>query len=199
MKMRPLLKRVLLGCGMAALLAASSAFAGTPGKAIRAAARPAKAGAQRNVLPVPAETKLNFGPAGKVVPGITTSITRSAEINFADLARMEARQRQIAGPPPERVLVPSELNESEAETESGPPAAAPSIVNPPQLNIASPSPTNSFQGLDDIAMVDSGYFVIPPDVGGAVGPTKVMDTSNRIWPGLLVVCMHTIQRPWIGS
>src|SRR5204862_5015357 len=55
-----------------------------------------------------------------------------------------------------------------------------SIITPPPFfpNVASPSPTLTFQGLDDIAMVDSMYIVIPPDVGGGVGPARVMDSHN---------------------
>src|SRR5205809_456254 len=44
---------------------------------------------------------------------------------------------------------------------------------------ASAPPTGSFAGLDDIAMVDSSYIIIPPDVGGGVGPTAVMCTFNN--------------------
>src|SRR5437899_12862210 len=34
-------------------------------------------------------------------------------------------------------------------------------------------------GLNDIPMVDSSYIVIPPDVGGAVGPNKLMSGHNN--------------------
>jgi len=34
-------------------------------------------------------------------------------------------------------------------------------------------------GLDDVPMADSSFIVIPPDVGGAVGPTKIMEAFNN--------------------
>src|SRR5207248_2096915 len=55
------------------------------------------------------------------------------------------------------------------------------FITPPTFQpfVASPTATTTFQGLDDIAMVDSSYIIIPPDVGGAVGPTKVMCGLNN--------------------
>src|SRR6185295_3002332 len=50
---------------------------------------------------------------------------------------------------------------------------------PQQLLLASPPPTQSYAGLNDIAMVDSNYIIIPPDVAGGVGPTKVMESFNN--------------------
>ena len=41
------------------------------------------------------------------------------------------------------------------------------------------APGNSFAGLDDIAMADSGYIIIPPDVNGTVGPTKIFQMLNN--------------------
>src|SRR5439155_25355542 len=45
--------------------------------------------------------------------------------------------------------------------------------------VAGPSPSLSFIGLDDIPMVDSSYIVIPPDVAGAVGPTRTFEGHNN--------------------
>ena len=39
--------------------------------------------------------------------------------------------------------------------------------------------TASFIGLDDIPMVDSSYIIIPPDVDGAVGRTKILESLNN--------------------
>src|SRR5262249_15635965 len=110
---------------------------------------------------------------GVVLPGRTMSLSGSAQVNFADLARAEAAQRASCGSAPERrVLILDELAESAAEV---PPVMAPPFApmlpaRAPVLNIASPAPTNSFIGLDDIPMADSSYIIIPPDVGGGVGP-----------------------------
>ena len=38
--------------------------------------------------------------------------------------------------------------------------------------VASPSPTSSFMGLDDVPMADSNYIIIPPDIAGGVGPAR---------------------------
>lgn len=120
-------------------------------------------------------------PPGQVVPGTKIAILGSAVVNFTDLARQEAASlRQV--PPPVRVLLPSELNESEEELPSPPDlrAALQPIVPPrAQPMIASPSPTSNFMGLNDIPMVDSSYIIIPPDVSGGVGPTKVMCGFNN--------------------
>jgi hypothetical protein len=76
-----------------------------------------------------------------------------------------------------RVLIQEEAGEDPdeplSELSPSPPEA------PSQTFVTSPSPTSSFMGLDDIPMVDSLYIVIPPDVGGAVGPTRVMDGHNN--------------------
>src|SRR5262249_51971368 len=61
-----------------------------------------------------------------------------------------------------------------------PPLMAPrSILSPTGVAVVSPAPTKTFIGLDDIPMVDSLYIVIPPDVGGAVGPTTLMSGHNN--------------------
>ena len=125
------------------------------------------------------ETQLRVASGEVVMPSSTVPVTGSATVNFTELARLDAQQRALRPTPMERVLVPSELNEDMAEPYTGPPAFEPLRAIPPHLNVASPSPTNNFAGLDDIAMADSGYIIIPPDLGGAVGPNRVMDTFNN--------------------
>jgi hypothetical protein len=107
-----------------------------------------------------------------------------AVVNFGELARRE----ELLGPRKGeiRAKVMDELEEPE---EPFSPLALPSIQlsplrpgsiqSPSGIQVASPSPTQSFMGLDDIAMVDSLYIVIPPDCGGAVGPTKTMSGLNN--------------------
>jgi hypothetical protein len=75
--------------------------------------------------------------------------------------------------------MPFEVNENEAEVPMSTPFTPMIPARAPVLDIASPSPSNSFIGLDDIPMADSSYIIIPPDVGGGVGPTRVMDTHNN--------------------
>jgi len=76
-----------------------------------------------------------------------------------------------------RALIQEEEAEDPDEPLATPSPGAPE--SPAQSFVSSPSPTSSFMGLDDIPMVDSLYIVIPPDVGGAVGPTRVMDGHNN--------------------
>ena len=96
----------------------------------------------------------------------------SAVVNFAELARQSA-----AGPKlPTRVLIHPEVEEPEEPISS----SAPQIIQGPFSPFAaSPPPSASFMGLDDIPMVDSSYIVIPPDTGGAVGLAKIMSGLNN--------------------
>ena len=122
-------------------------------------------------------------PAGTVQPGAAITLAGSAIVNFADLARLERMRASVQGAPPVRALVPSELNEAGDEGEPGAQTLTPpgfSLTRPPFLPfVVSPTPTTSFMGLDDIPMVDSSYIIIPPDVGGGVGPTRVMEGFNN--------------------
>ncbi len=121
-------------------------------------------------------------PAGQqLVSGTSIRPAASAVVNFTDLAQQEAKLRATGAAPPVRVLMREVEQNDQAQPEAitGPAAAEPLSPFSPRLNVASPSPTSSFAGLDDIPMVDSSYIIIPPDVGGAVGPTKVMCTFNN--------------------
>jgi len=109
------------------------------------------------------------------------SATASAVIRFDELAAKEAEGRAQAQAPaagPDRTWMPIERQHPAEpyfppapESPSGSKALAPAVV--------SPSPVSSFMGLDDVPMADSSYIVIPPDVGGAVGPTRVMEAFNN--------------------
>jgi hypothetical protein len=113
--------------------------------------------------------------------GEALTATQVAEINFGDLARQSAVQAVPSDPT--RVLMFNELEEP-AEPGAGVgmsarPAAPEAVAPSPRLNAPSPSPTNNYQGLNDIPMADSSYIIIPPDVAGGVGPTKVMCSFNN--------------------
>jgi hypothetical protein len=49
----------------------------------------------------------------------------------------------------------------------------------PRAFVASPAPSLSFIGLDDIPRVGTSSITIPPDVDGAVGPNHVVETLNN--------------------
>jgi len=122
-------------------------------------------------------------PTGTVVPGVRATLAGSAVVNFADLARQQALG--LAPLPPVRPLLFPEFDDEGGEPGAipgepiapGPPPVSPFAPQAPLL--ASPSPTFSFKGLDDIPMVDSSYIVIPPDVEGSVGRTRILEGLNN--------------------
>src|SRR5262249_35729627 len=135
------------------------------------APRPARAGGGREERSV----RVQLTPPG-LVPGMRLAPVRATVVNFADLARAQAR---LTGPqPPIRPLIMEEEVEEPAEPFSEPAPASPNFA-PVRPFVAPPSPILSYQGLDDIPMADSSFIVIPPDCGGAVGPSKVMQGLNN--------------------
>ena len=113
------------------------------------------------------------GPAAGRVP---IPVVRSATVNFADLARREALG--LGSRPPVRPLLRPEMEEpAEPAGAIAPEGFVPAV--PFGALVASPSPSSSFMGLNDIPMVDSSYIVIPPDVGGAVGLTRTLEGHNN--------------------
>jgi hypothetical protein len=131
------------------------------------APRPARA------EPEEPSVRVQEAPPG-LVSGARLAPVRATVVRFSELARLEALR---GGPrPPVRPLLMKELEEP------GEPLGAPapaSVFSPIRPFVASPTPVISFQGLDDIPMVDSSFIVIPPDCGGAVGPDKIMQGLNN--------------------
>ncbi|HXF59900.1 MAG TPA: hypothetical protein VN539_08745, partial [Candidatus Saccharimonadales bacterium] len=101
-------------------------------------------------------------------------------MNFGELAR---RQQQHPPGGPLRVLdmesLDNHVDPLEPFSTLAPGSETGPLNAPAMAQVASPSPTTSYIGLDDIPMVDSLYIIIPPDCGGAVGPTKVMQGLNN--------------------
>ncbi|MGE5175879.1 MAG: Calx-beta domain-containing protein, partial [Hyphomicrobiales bacterium] len=94
-----------------------------------------------------------------------------AKVNFRELERNQAPSNG-----PVRALLLPEFEEPEEPLAT----TAPGAIEAPQApTVASPAPTSSFMGLDDIPMADSSYIIIPPDVGGAVGPRHCMAGFNN--------------------
>jgi|GEM_PF-1439606 len=126
---------------------------------------------------------LKVAPAGMVPDAIPITATASAVIHFEDLARQEelARQKALSSGKPELRPSPWAPNEFEPPPEPYfPPApSSPKLRVPLGPMVSSPPPVTNFMGLDDVAMVDSSFIVIPPDIGGAVGPTKIMEAFNN--------------------
>ena len=97
-----------------------------------------------------------------------------AVVNFAELASQEALS--TLPKPPARARIFSNVEEP-LEPYSSLSPGGPQAPSYPFA--ASPTPSATFMGLDDIPMVDSSYIIIPPDTGGAVGLTKVMSGLNN--------------------
>ncbi|HYR51471.1 MAG TPA: Calx-beta domain-containing protein [Candidatus Dormibacteraeota bacterium] len=130
------------------------------------------------------KVRLVLPAKGRATDARRINAAGQAVVNFGEMSRRE----ELLGPRKGeiRAKVMEELEEPE---EPFSPYAPPSIElsplrpgsiqSPSGIQVVSPSPTQSFMGLDDIAMVDSLYIVIPPDCGGAVGLTKVMSGLNN--------------------
>ena len=122
-------------------------------------------------------------PTPGIVPGTAATLLGSAVVNFADLARLEKLglvRTQAHEPRP--LIFPETINEMDVEPGANIVGSSPqAMFSPPTFVpfVASPSPSQNYMGLDDVPMVDSSYIVIPPDVAGGVGPTKVMESFNN--------------------
>jgi hypothetical protein len=114
---------------------------------------------------------------GVAVQGAAITLLGTASINFTELARREGMG--WVPKPPVRTRIGNEWEAEPAEPVSPLGAAALATPAPFVPFVASPSPSVSFKGLDDIPMVDSSYIVIPPDVSGAVGPTRTFEGHNN--------------------
>jgi hypothetical protein len=128
------------------------------------------------------ETAPAVDPPPSIAPGTPAELAAAAVVNFAELAEREALDQGLRPPVRPRLI---EDGENEMDWEPGanrvgsPSPEALSTPPPFVPFVASPSPSVTFMGLDDIAMVDSSYIVIPPDVDGAVGSSKIMEAFNN--------------------
>ncbi|HEX7879693.1 MAG TPA: hypothetical protein VF720_09805, partial [Candidatus Eisenbacteria bacterium] len=114
-------------------------------------------------------------PGAKATP-MSVTAAQTAVIYFSELEQVSS---SVTEPYPSiRTWMPNEL-EPPAEPHFPPAPELGAGSEPPELFVASPGPTNNYMGLDDIAMVDSLYIIIPPDVSGGVGLTKVMEAFNN--------------------
>ncbi len=130
--------------------------------------------------------KNTHGTGGNApAPGMTLPVTPVRVLGTAvvNMAELSARQERVPSfsKPPIRPLIQNERDGEEdivQPDEHGAPAPAQFEVQR-MLNLASPLPGKSFAGLDDIAMVDSSYIIIPPDVNGVVGPARIFQNLNN--------------------
>ncbi len=127
--------------------------------------------------------RVNKAAAGVQIKGVPVQASRSAVVDFQQLARRQRSTPLVRAAVPLAVPEPGEFEDSVNDGIKGEPA--PNVpVDIRQPNVASPSPSNNFAGLDDIAQAPPGtaFFTIPPDTMGAVGSdavNKVMVTLNN--------------------
>jgi hypothetical protein len=133
-----------------------------------------------------ASTTAGSASTATAIPGSPAVLSGSAVVNFSDLAGLESFllvTGQLTLRPAPRT--PEELDHFNESGEPGAAMVGPGgnaieSASPPFVPfVASPPPTGGFVGLDDIPMVDSMYIVVPPDVGGAVGPTRILSGHNN--------------------
>jgi hypothetical protein len=121
-----------------------------------------------------AHVRLTEPRPGRVRTARRIDAAGQAVINLGNLADQEAHNGKPR--PPVRALMLPEVEEPDEPVTAVSPGG---IETPVSSQVASPSPSSSFIGLDDIPMADSSYIVIPPDCGGAVGLTKIMQGLNN--------------------
>jgi hypothetical protein len=124
----------------------------------------------------PAQPQLLVDAAGTLAEPTAVDAGATAVVNFKQLSLQPPVVSQSAGPV--KTWMPPE-HEPPAEPYFPAAPASPAGDFLKQIMTPSPGPVSSFMGLDDIAMVDSLYIVIPPDIAGAVGPDKIMESFNN--------------------
>jgi len=121
------------------------------------------------------------GPApGHTVEARRVHALSTTVVNFSELARQAALH---PGKGPIRALdmeaLDNHIEPLEPFAESAPAPEFRPLNAPTMAQVASPSPTTSYMGLNDIPMADSMFIIIPPDCGGAVGLTKILQGLNN--------------------
>lgn len=130
---------------------------------------------ERISLPLPA--------AGTVLPTYRVRAVEASAIDVRAIAKRDAMAKPFAigALTPIAILQGEETSEAEVDE----PVTGTPVENYllPQAGtpafIASPTPSLSFIGLDDIPRVGTSSITIPPDVDGAIGPNHIMETLNN--------------------
>jgi hypothetical protein len=116
---------------------------------------------------------------GIQLPGVSVEPVSITTVNFAELARDEQERQVGQNLAPQIGIVVPWLPYEEPQgplAGKGAPTSGGEIEVP---NVPSPSPSASFQGLNDIPQVGGFFSFIPPDTNGAVGPTRIFNTLNN--------------------
>lgn len=125
--------------------------------------------------------------SGRVLPGVSVEAADKVVVNVADLARQQAERppdttpRTVIPPNPvfreEDVLDPADVVPSNSGDIT--PANSGRQDAPTSPNVASPSPTTTYLGHNDVVKIGTSSIVIPPDTTGAVGLTDVVTFLNN--------------------
>jgi hypothetical protein len=122
--------------------------------------------------------------AGTRLARVPVGAAETAVARFRDLARADARHPSFAD-----ALSPLAILQGEMMAEGQDEGEEPFVPAPREAYafpvpglaslVPSPAPAQSFAGLDDIPRVGTNSIVIPPDVDGAVGPDRILETLNN--------------------
>jgi hypothetical protein len=112
------------------------------------------------------------------IKGVPISPVQSAVVDFSALARKDAL-RSTTTAPLQGVPTPLNLLPEPSYGQRDRPNAGSLPLEPAKLLTPSPDTTRTFPGLDDIPIMGTGTIVIPPDVDGAVGLSKVLVGLNN--------------------
>ena len=110
------------------------------------------------------------GKSPAQIPGSVVAPTKTAVVNFLELAQREATNPPVPKLPKTHEVMPVPETHGKPEG-NGPPAVEPKLLPPAPL-VPSPAPLAQFQ-----ALTDNNTF-IPPDVHGAAGPNHLVTTLN---------------------
>jgi hypothetical protein len=119
-------------------------------------------------------------PAGAATPypAMRVGVSASSVVDFAQLARFDAKRRSYAPLHPGLMPEPQEKAEPNVHITLPSPFRSPLGLPNRLLSSPSPSPAQSFLAQLDSARNGTSTSFIPPDTAGAVGPTRLMSTLN---------------------
>jgi hypothetical protein len=107
-------------------------------------------------------------------------IASAGVVNFAQLARLEARGPHAFGPlVPYPMPEPQEKPEPQSHITLASPFQSPFALPEARPNVPSPAPAASFIAHADTPLTGTTSNVIPPDTDGAVGQDKLLVTLNN--------------------
>src|SRR5688572_8302874 len=123
-------------------------------------------------LLTPVATALAAPASGDTGQSVTP--VGQAQVNMRELASQ--RSSSATGGPAQGVDPDPVYREPSG---TGTSSAAPAVHDSAGPSIASPSALRTFEGVSDGVKIGTGFFTIPPDTNGAVGPNHVVTQLNN--------------------